>query len=317
MPSLQQRLKITLRPELLSFSGHETFPFRYGWLKKGVDATSPEGGNPRVFNDADSIVTLGVGKNMVRSIRHWGLATGVLEEEPGSRGAKVMPSELGSLLFADGGSDQFTEDPNTLWVMHWNLLCNPQRCTTWQLAFSAIPSNEFTRDQLLQVIEMEAKRHQQKSLPSRNSINRDIDVFLRTYIAGKQQRGMTVEDSLDCPLVELQLLTEVGNSGVYQIRRGPKNTLADHIFTFALVDFWDRTAPQRETLAFPDIAYGRRSPGIAFKLDENSLVERLERLEDVTSGDLLYTETAGLKQVYRKTLRPKLEYLNSYYQQNN
>jgi hypothetical protein len=66
-----------------SFSGHETFVFRYTWLKKAVDAVSFD---PRIFGQDDAIVTLGVGKNMVRSIRHWGLATGTLEEEPKSRG---------------------------------------------------------------------------------------------------------------------------------------------------------------------------------------------------------------------------------------
>jgi hypothetical protein len=56
-----------------SFSGHETFVFRYTWLKKAVDAVRVD---PRVFGQDNAIVTLGVGKNMVRSIRHWGLATG-------------------------------------------------------------------------------------------------------------------------------------------------------------------------------------------------------------------------------------------------
>ena len=58
-----------------SFSGHETFPFRYPWLKKGFDAV---GEDPHVFLRDDAITTLGVGKNMVRSIRHWCLTAGVL-----------------------------------------------------------------------------------------------------------------------------------------------------------------------------------------------------------------------------------------------
>ncbi len=58
-----------------SFSGHETFPFRYPWLKKGFDAVLVDG---NVFLRDNAITTLGVGKNMVRSIRHWCLASGVL-----------------------------------------------------------------------------------------------------------------------------------------------------------------------------------------------------------------------------------------------
>ena len=60
-----------------TFSGHETFPFRYPWLKKGYDAVREDGA---VFLRDDAITTLGVGKNMVRSIRHWCLAAGLIEE---------------------------------------------------------------------------------------------------------------------------------------------------------------------------------------------------------------------------------------------
>ena len=56
-------------------SGHETFPFRYTWLPKAVrNLTS----NPKLFSDEDeAMVVLGVGKNMVRSIRFWAQAAGV------------------------------------------------------------------------------------------------------------------------------------------------------------------------------------------------------------------------------------------------
>jgi Protein of unknown function (DUF4007) len=39
-----------------SFSGHETFPFRYPWLKKGFDAVREDGD---VFLRDDAITTLG------------------------------------------------------------------------------------------------------------------------------------------------------------------------------------------------------------------------------------------------------------------
>jgi len=55
-------------PPAASFSGHEAFLFRYAWLKKGVDAARTD---PEVFSKEEEAMTLlGVGKNMVRSIRH-------------------------------------------------------------------------------------------------------------------------------------------------------------------------------------------------------------------------------------------------------
>jgi len=97
-----------------SFSAHETFPFRYSWLKKGFDAVQED---PSVFLRDDAITTLGVGKNMVRSIRHWCLTAGVLAE--GRDGGALRPTDLGILLLADDGLDPYLEDPATLWILHW------------------------------------------------------------------------------------------------------------------------------------------------------------------------------------------------------
>jgi hypothetical protein len=92
----------------LSFSGHETFAFRHSWLKKAADAVLED---PEVFTKDSAIVTLGVGKNMVRSIRHWGLATGILAEEPKSRGTRLGVSDFGLAILGPAGFDPYLEDP--------------------------------------------------------------------------------------------------------------------------------------------------------------------------------------------------------------
>jgi hypothetical protein len=80
------------------FAGHETFSLRYGWPKKAVDATAAD---PLVFTRDEAVIALGVGKNMVRSIRHWGLMTGILEETPeqaNNRGRHTRQPAPGTLL---------------------------------------------------------------------------------------------------------------------------------------------------------------------------------------------------------------------------
>jgi len=295
-----------------SFSGHETFVFRYGWLKKAYDAARE---NPQIFGDDQAIVTLGVGKNMVRSIRHWALATGVLAEEPKTRGMQLCTTPLADFLFGSAGHDPYLEDPNTLWLLHWNLLSNRQRCTTWFWAFYVLSANEFTREGVMQSL-IEEMRRSEAGAANENTLRRDVEVFVRCYVPARALRGGVVEDSLDCPLAELNLIEE-NKGGVYRIRRGPKPGLSDHIFAYALADFWERAAADRESMAFSEIAYAPGGPGNGFKLDENSLIERLERLEILTNGELSYTETAGLKQVYGRPSKDKLGYLKQYYETTN
>jgi hypothetical protein len=63
-----------------TFSGHDSFQCRQLWLKKGYDYVQ-EGKN---FNDEDAVVQLGVGKNMVSSIRFWLKAFNIIDNKDDS-----------------------------------------------------------------------------------------------------------------------------------------------------------------------------------------------------------------------------------------
>jgi hypothetical protein len=269
-----------------SFSGHETFPFRYPWLKKGFDAVRQDNG---VFVREGAITTLGVGKNMVRSIRHWCLTAGILEEDEGG----LRPTDLGELLLADDGLDPYLEDPATLWLLHWQIAGNRSRATTWFWTFSYFHEPEFTREALTSALFKWTQTIGGKQVAN-TSVKRDVEVFLRTYVAARQ--ADFAEDSLDCPLVELGLITQHGQT--FQFRRGIQRSLPDGMLLFAILRFWDAFAPNAKTLAIHDIASQPGSPGRLFKIDESSLVERLEGIERITDGALSYGDTAGLRQLY-------------------
>lgn len=99
-----------------AFGGHEKFVFRQSWLKKGFDLVCAE---PTIFTQSDALVRLGVGKNMVRSIRYWCLALGLVEAHPDRTKASLQPTPLGERLLSDGGWDPYLEDTATLWLLHW------------------------------------------------------------------------------------------------------------------------------------------------------------------------------------------------------
>ncbi|MHB8521000.1 MAG: DUF4007 family protein [Limisphaerales bacterium] len=82
-------------------SGHESFPCRYTWLPKAVRGLSA---NPRLFSDeAQAMVDLGVGKNMVRSIRFWSQVAGIVTAA--SKGGGHLPTKVGTTLLGERGLD--------------------------------------------------------------------------------------------------------------------------------------------------------------------------------------------------------------------
>ena len=128
-----------------SFSGHETFPFRYPWLKKGFDAVLGGGRassarrrdhHPRRRQEHGAVHSpLVPGRRRI-----WRRTT---RADP-----RCKPTELGTLLLADDGLDPYLEDPATLWLLHWQIASNRGRATTWFWAFSYFHEPEFTREAL-------------------------------------------------------------------------------------------------------------------------------------------------------------------------
>jgi hypothetical protein len=313
------------RPDVrLQVAGHETFPCRYGWLKKIYDAVSSVESRGleqilAVFNPDHAIGDFGVGKNMVASMRHWAIACGVLDASiRGGRIDSLTTSALGRLIFENG--DPYLEQPGSLWLLHWRLASMPGRATTWYFAFSEFNDAIFTRETLSarlmsRVDELRENGRLSSGRIARATLDRDAECFVRTYANRASKKGVT-EDGLESPFAELGLIAPLAG-GALQFRRGPKPSLPDEVFALALVEFWQTHYSTRGTLSIETVSHEPGSPGRVFLLDEDSLAERLERIAEITGGGLIWDEGAGLRQVSARVdvtgIEP-LNYLGALYQ---
>src|SRR6185295_3236964 len=126
------------------FARHETFQPRFGWFKKAFDGAVSSNG--AVFNDGAATVRLGVGKNMVRAIRFWGIAAKVLraERDPERpRTGLAVPSAFGQALLGPDAWDPYLEDIGSIWLLHWALLRPPCLLPVWWVAFNEFDGLEF------------------------------------------------------------------------------------------------------------------------------------------------------------------------------
>lgn len=285
------------------FSGHETFPLRQMWLKKAFEARNGTRVPKSVFTDERAIANFGVGKNMVASIKHWALACGVLEED-GDDKSSFRINELWAQILGDrdGALDPFCEHPATPWLAHWRLAGVPtskHRSTTWWWLFNNVLSPTFTREEVQQQLSEYAIRKGVKA--SDATLRRDIETCLRGYCP-KPDAG--VEDMAEPMLAELGLVLDEGR-GTFSFRRGPKASLPDGIFDLSVLEFWNTGGADESSLAFEALAHGPGSPGRVFKMDENSLAERLLGLEARTRGHLFWTDSSGIRQVMRREVDRK------------
>lgn len=284
------------------FSGHETFPCRYAWLPKAYRAI--ELNSTAFADDEEAMVKLGVGKNMVRAIKFWMQASNVAE--PTDTGGYVA-TDFGKTIFCKGGLDPFLEDRRTLWLIHWNISTNiTEPLFAWDYLLNRWHHPEISRGDVLRVFDQEAKTMGRNFSPV--TLEQHFDTFLHTYIPTRSRKGDIQEDSLDCPLVELQLIQKVGERDlgngkrepIYAFRREEKPEITPAVFIFCLKDYWEKRKPKEKTLNFRDVAVGHGSPGQIFKLPESDIRERLDSLEEASDGEFFYRESAAQQQVRRR-----------------
>lgn len=297
----------------LQFAGHETFPLRYGWLNKAYDQVKrvlgdENGDTNTIFTDENAISLFGVGKNMVVSMRHWALASGVIhigEAEDGARAGRLMPTEFGKMLLEE--SDPYLEHPASLWLIHWHLAARPGRATTWYWAFNELNEPSIDRELLTdrlsrRIAGLRESGRMKESRITATTIRRDIECFVRTYLTRPVSGRAVQEDNLESPLSELALIQPVGVGSAFRFRRGPKPTLPDEVFLYGLLAFWRQLYPTRREFSVEAIAHEPGGPGRVFLLDEESVADRLASAADLTHGAIRWDESTGMRQVYAHDL---------------
>jgi hypothetical protein len=259
-----------------------------------------------IFADEDNaMVELGVGKNMVRSIRFWVEACGMAE--PRKEGG-LQPTWLGEKVFLHRGVDPYMEDSRTLWLMHWKLASNVHApLLAWDFMFSRWQEPEFTESRIVKafVRELESKER----AASLVTLQQHFQVFLHTYVPTRGRKGELFEDNLDCPLTELEIIMKVGetesngSSGrrepVYAFQRDDKPSITAGLFVYCVNDFWEKHFPNEQTLSVRSLLNGQGSPGQVFKIPEENVYARLTELADISGGKLVYSDSEALPQVQR------------------
>ncbi|MGJ8671177.1 MAG: DUF4007 family protein, partial [Oceanococcus sp.] len=260
------------------FTGHETFPLRYGWLKKvwdevaGTQDEHPD--NKYIFLADDAIARFGVGKNMVSSMRHWATALKIIEERQDGPGFRT--TSLGNLLLSDKGADPYMENPATTWLLHW-LLCHPEHKTTWHWAFNYFALGIFEREQLVQSL-LTLAQEREWTRASRATVKRDVECFIRAYAARPPNAKSNHEDSLESPFSELGLIQPTGKRDGFRLVRGSKRGLSRGVFAFAVDMFW-KSYSSAQTISFEALAHQPGSPGRVFLLSEDDLAGRLMEID--------------------------------------
>lgn len=285
-----------------SFSGHESFQCRSLWLKKGYDFVND--GNS--FNNEDSVVRLGVGKNMVASIRFWMKAFDLLDTDDNL-------TQIAHQIFSDSyGLDPFLEDEATLWLLHFHLV-SKGFVTTYDLLFNEFRKGkiEFTKDNFVSFVKRKSDVLK-VSTPSDKTIKADFDVMAKMYNRTNAQNN-DKEESFSGVLSELTIMNTFfrGDVEYFVIDNTEKSQIPAEILLYGILI----STGNDVSIDFSKIDQEYNSIGNIFAINRTGIIEKIEEMVNLYPEQIVFSDQAGIKllQFKEDRLNP-FEVLKKYYE---
>ena len=280
----------------IRLKGHETFILREGWLAKGLKAVSD---NPKVFSEYAGADALGVGTNMAKAIRYWLRAGGVAAESKG----EVRLSAMGRLIKE---YDAYFEDIFTMWLIHAGIACNAELATSWYVFFNKIGNEEYTKDELCDVLMRELKAYSmQQELPE-SSVLADVTAIINMYSRDKNV-DYDPEEKKVSPFSELTLLKR--NGITYKKYMPAQEILPDMAVLFLIRRYFENE--KTDSVSIDTLLKGDMLPGKIYNLNRVALNFYLDKL--ASDGYIAVNRTAGLDMVYSMSTITPEKVIEKYY----
>ena len=278
-----------------TFSGHESFPCKSLWLKKGYDYVV-EGND---FNSPEAVIGLGVGKNMVASIRFWLKAFGISDND--------VLTDLGNYLFDESkGKDKYLEDIATLWLLHFNLVFS-EEATIYKMFFCGVQKERtrFEREQVLTYVKLRMAEAGKMTLFNANTVKKDVGVLLQNYCLPRKPQSNEDFSSL---LIDLDLIRQNSEGKGYYFNVDGKRQVTKEIFLYGLLKLREQEGDN--SIPFNTI---QERVGLVFCLQDFETIKMLKQIASEYSQYIAYSDVAGIKQIqFIKDLDVK-EVLDNYY----
>lgn len=288
----------------MKYSGHESFSIRKDWLAKGlrkIDSVNKD--------ELSAMDDLGIGKNMVKSLRYWLKVTGITNDDAKHK-IPFGLTELGKLI---NDKDPYTEELGTLWLLHYHLAKNIDNATSWYYFFNEFNITEFTADDFISSLTKWDEMNNPKPA-SASSISKDFDCLRRTYLS-RLDENETVkgedegpESNMECPFSELGLI-KVVEKGLYRKGVPLKQNLPALIVLAVIIE----QANGAKEIKLSALQNDKNNIGKIFNLDAILMISILSELENKELVQVV--RTAGLDVLRIKTNMSFMDCVNLYYEE--
>lgn len=254
-----------------------------------------DGGN---FNASDAVIALGVGKNMVSSIRYWLKVFGISNQDE--------PSRIADYLFDESeGVDKYIESLGTLWLLHY-LLVSLKEATLYHITFVQFQKERkvFEREQLVNFVKRLMIEDGKDKIFNVNTTKKDLGVLLQNYVQPYKAKSFEDYSSL---LIDLDLVRTEDNGKTFAFNIEGKRRVPMEIFLYAIL----QEKGKDKSVSYDTL----QEIGLMFCMTDAEVIDMAQAIGEHYSEYVQYSDNAGIRQLLFKegSSLKDIDVLDKYY----
>ena len=292
----------------MKFRAHETFFIRKGWISKGMKYVSI---SPDVFisKEDNPMDVMGIGANMVKSLRYWLQAIGVTQEPASGKRTQTL-TPFGQLVFAH---DKYIEEIGTLYLLHYKLASNKEMATSWYYFFNEFSLSDFSKDDFSTQISNYIKMEDDTANVALRSIEDDFTCIINTYVPRYKTipNKISAENNIDCPFGEMGLIDIIKKEKRHTVYKKvvPSSSTFNPWVILAVIN---DNADGNNELKLSELLTGENNIGRIFNLDSIAMLDMLHEAEK--TDEIKIVRTAGMDIIHLAHNYTFEECVEKYYQ---
>ena len=282
----------------MKFGGHQSFHLRDQWLYKGIYWTNQSSDIFLNHKKFLAMQKLGIGKNMVESLKYWLKATGLIEQ--GAQNFALTQTAKKILK-----KDPYFELDGTLFLIHYLLATNKEMATTWYWFFNHFSADEFEKESLENAFSAYIQIKTNKKVKD-STLEKDLNCLLRMYQAVEYTGKKNPETETPSPFTKYGWIEKRGENFIKN-KLNP-NDLNVHVFSYMLYLFWTDHLKEPESIKLEELSNQENSPGLIFNFSLEEASDLIDACSK-TQSYLNYSRTGGyfIIQPNKKELKKSLD----------
>lgn len=254
---------------------HGSFYLRSGWGTKIIQAVEADNMIFTPAKELDAVDKIGLGRVMIKALRYWADASGLVVEQKIQAGIRKEKTPLFDLI---AENDRYFQKPGSLLLLHRNLATNESNATAWYWAFNEFDKQTFSKNEFvdglhyyLAVNGMTIKKA---------AVDKEFNCFKNTYLGDAKFDIKTVMDEDTYPMLAPLHLLRMNSEKKFEKCSLSKTDIPLLVLVYAIAKDNEEECKAGRQISIDKLMEDKKQVGKYFSIRYTKLIDMLLEAEN-------------------------------------